>query len=113
MPSPCSASEAAAIALTAPKALRSMQGICTSPPTGSQVMPRCAPCAISAAFSICAFEPPSAAQRPAAAIDEATPTSPWQPTSAPEIDAFILNSAPIARAVSRKSSRTAWAAPPQ
>ena len=45
---------------------------------------------ISAAFSICSLLPPSAAARPAAAIDEATPTSPWQPTSAPEIEAFSL-----------------------
>ena len=42
--------------------------------------------------------PPSAAQRAAAAIDDATPTSPWQPTSAPEIEALSLNSAPIAAA---------------
>ena len=28
--------------------------------------------------------------KPAAAIEEDTPTSPWQPTSAPEIDAFFL-----------------------
>src|SRR5208337_3688690 len=75
-PSPCKASEAAAIAFTPPKALRSMQGICTKPPTGSQVMPRWCSMAISAAFSICAFEPPRAAHKPAAAIEEATPTSP-------------------------------------
>ena len=36
-----------------------------------------------------------------AAIEHATPTSPWQPTSAPLIDAFFLYSAPIAAAVSR------------
>ena len=30
------------------------------------------------------------------------PTSPWQPTSAPEIEALCLMSAPIAAAVSRK-----------
>ena len=41
--------------------------------------------------------PPSTAARPAAAIEQAEPTSPWQPTSAPEIDAFALNSTPIAR----------------
>ena len=46
--------------------------------------------AISAAFSICAFVPPSAAVRPAAAIEQATPTSPWQPTSAPDIEALRL-----------------------
>ena len=33
---------------------------------------------------------PNSSARPAAAIEHATPTSPWQPTSAPEIDAFIL-----------------------
>src|ERR1700730_18283899 len=40
VPSPCSAREAALIALTAPKALRSMHGICTNPPIGSHVIPR-------------------------------------------------------------------------
>ena len=35
-------------------------------------------------------------QSPAAAIEQATPTSPWQPTSAPEIEAFSLNRPPIA-----------------
>ncbi|MND00268.1 hypothetical protein D3C83_188180 [compost metagenome] len=57
---------------------------------------------ISAAFSICSLVPPSAAASPAAAIEQATPISPWQPTSAAEIEAFILNSPPIAVAVSRK-----------
>ena len=46
-------------------------------------------------------------------MDEATPTSPWQPTSAPEIDALSLNSAPIAVAVMRKSDMPAWFAPSQ
>ena len=45
---------------------------------------------ISAAFSIWALVPPSAAARPAAAMEQATPTSPWQPTSAPEIEALRL-----------------------
>jgi hypothetical protein len=48
--------------------------------------------------------PPSTAARPAAAIAAAEPTSPWQPTSAPEIEALRLMSPPIAAAVSRKSS---------
>jgi hypothetical protein len=38
------------------------------------------------------LEPPNtSANAPAEAIEQATPTSPWQPTSAPEIDAFILD----------------------
>ena len=45
---------------------------------------------ISAAFSTCALVPPRAATSPPAAIEQATPTSPWQPTSAPEIEAFSL-----------------------
>ena len=45
---------------------------------------------ISAAFSTCSGVPPSTAASPPAAIEHATPTSPWQPTSAPEIDAFSL-----------------------
>src|SRR5678815_3270062 len=39
-PSPSSARREASMAFTAPIALRSMQGICTRPPIGSQVRPR-------------------------------------------------------------------------
>ena len=39
---------------------------------------------ISAAFSTWPFEPPSAAESPAAAIEQATPTSPWQPFPRPD-----------------------------
>ena len=45
------------MAFTAPMALRSMQGICTSPPMGSQVMPRLCSMPISAACSTCALVP--------------------------------------------------------
>jgi len=45
---------------------------------------------ISAAFSTWAGVPPRYSARAPAAIEQATPTSPWQPTSAPEIDAFFL-----------------------
>ncbi len=48
------------------------------------------PMAISAAMHTCAGLAPNSSARPAAAIEHATPTSPWQPTSAPEIEAFIL-----------------------
>ena len=51
---------------------------------GYQAMP------ISAAMHTCAGLPPSSSARPAAAMEQATPTSPWQPTSAPEMEAFIL-----------------------
>ena len=34
-------------------------------------------------------------------MEQAESTSPWQPTSAPEMEAFSLNSSPIAVAVSR------------
>ena len=44
-----------------------------------------------------------AAARLALAIEQATPTSPWQPTSAPLIDAFSLYKMPMAPAVSKKS----------
>ncbi|CAB4563711.1 unannotated protein [freshwater metagenome] len=84
-------------------AFLSMQGSWTKPPTGSQVRPRLCSIAISAAFSICSLVPPSTAVIPAAAIEQADPTSPWQPASAPEIDAFNLYSAPIAPAVSKYS----------
>ncbi len=57
---------------------------------------------ISAAFSICWLLPPRAATKPAAAIAQATPTSPWQPISAPEMEALRLHSMPIAAEVSMK-----------
>ncbi len=110
-PSPASASLAALMALTLPIALRSMHGICTIPPTGSQVSPRWCSIPISAAFSTCAGVPPITARRAPAAIEQATPTSPWQPTSAPEIEAFSLYRTPIAEAVSRKSTTPASVAP--
>ena len=72
-----------------------MHGICTSPPMGSQVSPRLCSIAISAAFSTCSGVPPRISASPAAAIDAAEPTSPWQPTSAPEIDARSLYSDPM------------------
>ena len=64
------------MALTDPMALRSMHGICTRPATGSQVKPRLCSMPISAAFSICSLLPLSADTSPAAAIEQATPTSP-------------------------------------
>ena len=51
---------------------------------------------ISAACSTSSFVPPSAAASPPAAIEHATPTSPWQPTSAPLIEAFSLYRTPTA-----------------
>ena len=42
---------------------------------------------ISAAFSTCSGLPPSISASAPAAIEQAVPTSPWQPTSAPEMDA--------------------------
>ena len=47
---------------------------------------------ISAAFSTCAGVPPITSASAPAAIEQATPTSPWQPTSAPLIEAFSLYS---------------------
>ena len=103
VPSPRRAMRAALIALTAPIALRSMHGICTRPPIGSQVRPRLCSMPISAAFSTCWIDAAERGDSAPAAIEQATPTSPWQPTSAPEIDAFSLYRMPIAPAVSRKS----------
>ena len=56
---------------------------------------------ISAAFSTWSGVPPRTSASPAAAIEHADPTSPWQPTSAPEMEAFSLNRIPTAAAVSR------------
>ncbi|CAH0305150.1 hypothetical protein SRABI26_04669 [Arthrobacter sp. Bi26] len=90
VPSPQSAILAALMAFAAAIALRSMHGTWTSPPIGSQVRPRLCSIAISAAFSTCWGVPPMTSARPAAAIEDAEPTSPWQPTSAPEIEACSL-----------------------
>ena len=40
-----------------------------------------------------------AATNPPAAIEQATPISPWQPTSAPEIEALVRYNEQIAAAV--------------
>jgi hypothetical protein len=45
---------------------------------------------ISAAFSACSGVPPITAHSAPAAMLQATPTSPWQPTSAPLMLAFSL-----------------------
>ena len=45
---------------------------------------------LAAAFSTCSGVPPITAQSAPAAIEQATPTSPWQPTSAPEMEALRL-----------------------
>ncbi|MNP73650.1 hypothetical protein D3C76_1703980 [compost metagenome] len=92
------------MALTAAIALRSIHGTWTRPATGSQVKPRLCSRAISAAFSNCGGVAPSTWARPAAAIEHADPTSPWQPTSAPEIDAFFLHRMPTAAAASRNAT---------
>ena len=60
-------------------ALRSIQGICTKPQTGSQVIPKWCSNPISQAYSICAGLPPNNWLAAAAAREQATPTSAWQP----------------------------------
>ncbi len=66
---------------------------------------------ISAAFSTCSGEPPRTSARPPAAMEQAEPTSPWQPTSAPEMEAFSLKSMPMALAASRKRTTPSSSAP--
>src|SRR5260370_33074842 len=99
----------ALIASTAPTAFRSIHGICTKLPVGSQVIPKSS-IPISAAYSTCCFVPPRAAVSPPAAIEHATPTSPWQPTSAPEIEAFPLYKMPIAAAVRKNQNSPSFEA---
>ncbi|MNS99507.1 hypothetical protein D3C72_1339120 [compost metagenome] len=101
----------ALIAFTEPMALRSMQGTWTSPPIGSQVRPRLCSMPISAAFSTCCTVPPITSHSAPAAIEQATPTSPWQPTSAPEMEAFSLYRMPMAAAVSRNRTTPSSLAP--
>ena len=66
---------------------------------------------ISAAFSTCHGVPPSSSVSPAAAIEHAEPTSPWQPTSAPLIEAFSLMMLPMPAATSRKRTVQSSSAP--
>jgi hypothetical protein len=68
------------------------------------VSPRLCSSAISAAFSTWALLAPSADARPPDAIADAEPTSPWQPTSAPEMEALRLIKAPIAAAAKKNAS---------
>ncbi len=85
-----SAMREALIAFIAAMPFRSIQGTCTCPATGSQVKPRLCSIPISAAIQTCCGLAPMRSASPAAAIEQATPTSPWHPTSAPEIEAFCL-----------------------
>ncbi len=66
---------------------------------------------ISAAFSTWSGVPPSTSASAPAAIEQADPTSPWHPTSAPEMEAFSLYRLPIAAAVSRKRTTPSSSAP--
>ncbi len=82
-------------------------GICTKPQTGSQVSPKWCSNPISAAYSICAGVPPNNWAAAAAAMAQATPTSPWHPTSAPDMDAFFFTMFPKRPAVA-KALRIRW-----
>ena len=96
------ASLAAFTAVLAAMAFLSMQGIWTRPATGSQVRPRLCSIPISAAFSIWRGDPPNTAQSPAAAMEQALPTSAWHPPSAPEMLASFLHRYPTAKEVRKK-----------
>ena len=94
---------AAVMALTEATALRSMQGIWTRPPDRVAGQPQVVlDPDLGGVLDLLGGTPPRSSANPPAAIEHAEPTSPWHPTSAPEIDAFLLNSSPIAPAVSRK-----------
>lgn len=68
----------------------------------AQNLPKLCSIPISALWSICSTVPPIQAANPAAAIEEATPTSAIQPPSAAEIVAPRLYNIPIAAAVNKK-----------
>ena len=53
---------------------------------------------------------PAPRSSPPAAIEQATPTSPWQPTSAPLIEAFSLYRMPIAADVRKYRTMPSWSA---
>ena len=83
------------MARIAATALRSMQGICTSPAMGSHVSPRWCSMAISAAASIWSSPISKSSASAPAAIEHAEPISAWHPHSAPLMEAFVLITSPI------------------
>ena len=103
-PSVILAYTAASRAREAPWAFLSMQGIWTSPLIGSQVRPRKCSMPMVAAYSTCRILPPSNWAAAAAAMEQALPTSPWHPTSAPATEALVLIRLPIRPAVASARS---------
>ena len=67
----------------APITLRLMQGISTSPATGSHTRPSRLVSAIASASAHCSAVPPCRSTSAAAAMPLAAPTSAWHPPSAP------------------------------
>ena len=63
------------------------------------------------AYSICAGLPPNNWLAAADAMEHATPTSAWNPASAPEMEALVFTMFPISPAVARARScllYTSW-----
>ena len=78
-----------------------MQGISTSPATGSHTSPSWLLMAMAQASAHCPGEPPISSARAAAAMAEALPHSAWQPPSAPAMVARWAITMPKAPAVKR------------
>ena len=80
---PLRAISAATRALATPAALRFWQGYSTSPPTGSHTRPSMFMRTVEAALRHSSGLPPMSSTAAEAAMAAATPTSAWQPPTAP------------------------------
>ena len=108
---PARASSAAMKAMAAPAALRLMQGISTSPATGSQTSPSWLFRAMATASSSIWGVPPESSTRAAAAMAAALPHSAWQPPWAPARQAFSAMTSPTALAVNMLMTQSCSVAP--
>ena len=87
---PLRASSAAVSATAAPAAFLPWQGHSTRPPRGSHTRPSRFMRTDEAALRHCFAVPPMSSTAAEAAIAEATPTSAWQPPTAPATVAFLM-----------------------
>src|SRR5690606_15040050 len=98
---PARAMSAATMAMAAPIALRLTQGASTNVATGSHTRPSMFFKAMATASADMEGVPPAISTTAAAAIPVAEPTSAWQPPAAPEINALLAITYPMAPPTNR------------
>ena len=108
---PASAMSALEKAIISPETFLLMQGISTSPATGSQTRPSWFTIEIAQASPHCEGVPPMSSTSAAAAIPEALPHSAWQPPWAPATLAFCAITMPMAPAVNMDMTTSRSAKP--